>query len=117
VTKAKDSVDCVLNNRTIIIASHLLDDMEILCDRIALMYNGKLMKIGTPDELKQTFSKYKEIFLETKKAKYEKIIEFIQRRKFDITDIKKEGKKLVIKTKEAESLLSIAQERNFQELT
>ena len=40
---------------TIIIASHFLDEMEYLCDRIGLLHNGKVKNVGTPEQLKQDY--------------------------------------------------------------
>ena len=39
---------------TIILTSHYLEEIESLCDRVAILSKGKLLKIGTIDELKQT---------------------------------------------------------------
>ena len=36
---------------TIMINSHLLSEIEMLCDRIAIMKNGKIIRLGTVDEL------------------------------------------------------------------
>jgi ABC-2 type transport system ATP-binding protein len=38
---------------TILLSSHNMLEVELLCDRIALMNNGKIVEIGTPDELKR----------------------------------------------------------------
>ncbi len=36
---------------TIILVSHYMDDIEMVCDRIGIMKNGKFIKIGTKEEL------------------------------------------------------------------
>jgi len=41
------------HDATIIICSHDMDEAENLCDRIAIMDNGRIMATGTADELKQ----------------------------------------------------------------
>lgn len=44
---------------TIILTTHYLDEVEALCDRIAIMAKGKLMALGTAAELKQKTGKDK----------------------------------------------------------
>ena len=38
---------------TIILTSHYLEEIENLCDRVAILSKGKLLKTGTIDEIKQ----------------------------------------------------------------
>ena len=49
------------NNQTIFFTSHILSDIDEICDRIAILYNSKLVFIGTTKELK---NKHKETSLE-----------------------------------------------------
>lgn len=37
--------------RTVIIVSHSIDMLNLLCDRVMWMHEGKIMKIGLPDEI------------------------------------------------------------------
>lgn len=37
--------------RTVIIVSHSIDMLNLLCDRVMWMHEGKIMKIGQPDEI------------------------------------------------------------------
>ena len=41
------------NSITIILTSHYLEEIENLCDRVAILSNGKLLKTGTIEEIKQ----------------------------------------------------------------
>ena len=41
------------NDITIILTSHYLEEIENLCDRVAILSNGKLLKTGTIKEIKQ----------------------------------------------------------------
>lgn len=36
---------------TIIITTHYMDEAEVLCDRVAIVDSGKIIKMATPDEL------------------------------------------------------------------
>jgi ABC-2 type transport system ATP-binding protein len=38
---------------TISLTTHYLDEAEILCDRVAIVDHGRIVALGTPDELKQ----------------------------------------------------------------
>ena len=39
---------------TILLTTHLMEEVEFLCDRMAIMNRGKLVAIGTADALKAT---------------------------------------------------------------
>ncbi|MCY3413477.1 MAG: ABC transporter ATP-binding protein [Candidatus Heimdallarchaeota archaeon] len=41
--------------KTIVLTTHDLTEVNLLCDRIGIMVNGKLAAIGTPDELEEKF--------------------------------------------------------------
>lgn len=41
------------NKITIILTSHYLEEIEHLCDRVAILSEGKLLEVGTIEELKQ----------------------------------------------------------------
>src|SRR5712675_1627210 len=40
--------------KTVFMCSHILSDIEVLCDRVAILKHGKLAHIGHLDELRQT---------------------------------------------------------------
>ena len=42
------------NGVTIILVSHYIDDIEMVCDRIGIMKKGKLINVGTKEELIKT---------------------------------------------------------------
>lgn len=51
--------------KTIFLTTHLMYEADELCDRVAIMDNGKIMAIGPPDELKATLE-----------AEYSLVVEF-----------------------------------------
>ena len=40
--------------KTVFMCSHILSDIEVLCDRVAILKKGKLAQVGHLDELRQT---------------------------------------------------------------
>jgi ABC-2 type transport system ATP-binding protein len=50
-----DVIDGLRNGRdtTVLLTTHYLDEAERLCDRVAIMHAGRIVALGTPDELKQ----------------------------------------------------------------
>jgi ABC-2 type transport system ATP-binding protein len=39
--------------KTIFLSSHLLSEVELICDRVAILHRGKLMRLGTTHDLLQ----------------------------------------------------------------
>ncbi len=50
--------------KTILLSSHMLADVEALCDRVALIMNGRVVRIGTIGELLNEIHTDYELFLE-----------------------------------------------------
>jgi ABC-2 type transport system ATP-binding protein len=42
--------------KSIFFSSHILSDVDEICDRIGILYNGKIVFLGTPDQLKKKHS-------------------------------------------------------------
>jgi ABC-2 type transport system ATP-binding protein len=42
---------------TVLLTTHYLDEAEILSDKVAIIYNGKIVRMGTPKELISEFNK------------------------------------------------------------
>jgi ABC-2 type transport system ATP-binding protein len=97
---------------TIILASHHLSELESLCTRIAILKEGKMLAIGTPNEIKQRFSQNEEIHLETFPGNYEEIskIRSTEVAKH-IAKIEDKGTSLVIYTSKPEMVLNTLMKR------
>lgn len=94
------------NGKTIIISSHHLDEIEQLCDTIAVLHNGTINSQGNVEELRDLYSKHQEIHLQTKKKQYDHIISLIKKQKhYKITKILQDHNKLIIHSADAEKLL------------
>lgn len=59
------------NGATIIYTSHYMEEVEILCDRIIILDNGKIIASGTKDELKDMVSIKEKIVVEVENLKKE----------------------------------------------
>lgn len=87
--------------KTVVLTSHLLSELESICDNIAILHNKTIIASGTADELKDKYSKNQEIQLETFPGKYDAII-----KKLKVEKVVKRGNKLVIYTADAARVLS-----------
>jgi ABC-2 type transport system ATP-binding protein len=41
------------DGKTVFMCSHILSDIEVLCDRVAILKRGRLAQVGSLDELRQ----------------------------------------------------------------
>jgi ABC-2 type transport system ATP-binding protein len=83
---------------TVVLASHLVSDLELLCDRIVILADGKILKIGTPLELKSTVLQGEKIILESIPGNYTNISKEIESNN-SVSSIITEGQRLVIYAK------------------
>lgn len=49
-------LDSKKKNKSIFFSSHILSDIDEICDRVGVLYKGKIIFIGTPEELKKKHS-------------------------------------------------------------
>jgi len=87
----------VINQRgtTIVLASHHVVQLEHLCDRVAIIKEGKIAAIGYPKEIKASNAIEETIFVRTIPGNYNEIISRLKK-----THIKKDIQKYKIKNKE-----------------
>jgi ABC-2 type transport system ATP-binding protein len=82
---------------TIILSSHHLNEIETLCDRVAILKDGQIIALGTPDDLKDKFLKHKEVRLESAPGNYEKLGPIIQKKfKKEIVSFEIKGGELIL---------------------
>ncbi len=78
---------------TIILTTHYMEEADSICDRIAIIDEGKIKAIGSPAEMKRTLNTYKfiiKLIANHLGEEFEKeLVKTIMRREFgvDITDI------------------------------
>ncbi len=93
---------------TIIITSHLLQDLEDLCDVIAVLHKGKILQVGTPEELIKSYGKKQILRLKIKSRNYQQFIKAMLKKGATIEDIDYEGNAVLLYTEKGEQLLNIA---------
>ena len=57
---------CRDEGRTVVFSTHIMSEVEALCERIAVIYEGKIVALGTLEELRARTGKvaFEEVFLE-----------------------------------------------------
>lgn len=88
---------------TIIVSSHALADVEMLCDRVAVMHKGRVLDVDTPKNIKKSYITSERISLQTYPGKYTKVVKKLASKK--ITDIYQEGQELIVTTTDVEDTL------------
>ncbi len=89
---------------TVILSSHHLNELDTLCDRIAIIKDGTLVDIDSPERLKHKYNKTQEIMIESFPGNYDAIIKKLKTNV--ITTVRREGTNLIIKTEQPESVIS-----------
>ncbi len=87
-------------DKTIVMTSHLLGEIENICDVVGVISNGKIAKLGSPDQLKKEYSKDFEIHLETASRKYNQLLKGIKTER-----VIKKNRSVTIYVKEPEKVL------------
>ncbi|PIN69487.1 hypothetical protein COV93_05395 [Candidatus Woesearchaeota archaeon CG11_big_fil_rev_8_21_14_0_20_43_8] len=90
---------------TIIMASHFIDEIESLCDRVIIVHNGKITDLGSPSELRTLHPETEDILLQSSPGDHQKIIKRLKDVKSSISRISKVGNKLCITTTKSEAVL------------
>lgn len=91
---------------TVIVSTHYMDEAEN-CDRIALMNKGRIIALGTPEEIKKESEKASGFLLEIRCSEYKKAIDLISK---NFSEFSIYGRKIFIRTfnlKETEHKIKI----------
>lgn len=88
---------------TVILSSHHLHDLDTLCNRIAILKDGELVDLDTPEKLKSKYSRMQEIMIESFPGDYDDLIASLERQSLSV---RKEGTYLVIRTEHPEEVLT-----------
>jgi ABC-2 type transport system ATP-binding protein len=90
---------------TVIIASHLVSDLEQYCDRLVILSEGKFVREGTPRELRGSISVGSKILLETSPGDYPKLAKLLKKKKV-VTKALSKGDHLILYAPNGEKALN-----------
>lgn len=91
---------------TIIIASHFLHEMEMLCHRLAVLHNRKILAVGPSEQIKSEYSKADVIKLKTSPGRYKDIVENLKKRVGEMRHVVFRDTHLIIYTPSAAFIVS-----------
>jgi ABC-2 type transport system ATP-binding protein len=74
---------CKINRQgtTVIVASHVVSELEQYCSKIAILRNQKITEVGTTAQLRDIYSKSYEIFLKTAGRDYARLRAFCSKKR------------------------------------
>lgn len=64
---------------TVLLASHFLAEIELLCSRIAILHDRRVAVVGSADQLREVYAKNYEVFLQTASKRYDSFRKAVQR--------------------------------------
>jgi ABC-2 type transport system ATP-binding protein len=64
---------------TIILSSHLLDEIDYLCDKVCILKKGEIYGIGSPKQIKRIYSNNNRVSIESTPSNYRKLKDIIER--------------------------------------
>ena len=71
-------VELKRRGKTVLLCSHLLADVEDVCDRVAIMYGGKIRRLGNVEDLLRVRAKTQITSDQLKRETIQKVVEVIQ---------------------------------------
>ncbi|RLE72411.1 MAG: ATP-binding protein [Thermoprotei archaeon] len=88
---------------TVFLTTHNIEEANILCDRIAIIYRGRIIAINTPERLKMAIKKVQSIVIAFNRFS-PKILEDLRKNSL-INDVRKEGDKIKLYTSDPPDVL------------
>ena len=66
IVEIRDLIKELGSHHTVILSSHILSEVQAVCDQILIISHGKLVAFGTPEELEEKLAGEKELVLLTR---------------------------------------------------
>ncbi|MFC1742050.1 ATP-binding cassette domain-containing protein [Nanoarchaeota archaeon] len=80
---------------TVVLASHILEEVEALCSKVAILSDRKVIGYGTLKELKSLFRRNRQVKIELESGKYDSLIKRLKKEK-NIERVMQKNNKLYI---------------------
>jgi ABC-2 type transport system ATP-binding protein len=93
--------------RTVVLTTHYMDEAEVLCDRVAIMDQGRILEIGPPAALVRGLDAATRISVEAGTVAVDEA-----RRLFPDGEVSEDGVSLTVATRAPAAVLSVLAERN-----
>jgi ABC-2 type transport system ATP-binding protein len=91
---------------TIIISSHLLNEIEDICTKIAIINQGSILAVDSPQSLKAKYSENEELQLQSFPGEYDHILDLLRKKGIAIESSAKKDNKLIVYAKKAKPVLA-----------
>ena len=90
---------------TVLLSTHLLDEVEDGCDHVIFMKQGKIAAQGHPHHLKQQFMKYEQVIIQTRPGDYKRIVDPLGQYRHAIEHVHTKGGKLIFVSRRASTVI------------
>jgi ABC-2 type transport system ATP-binding protein len=90
---------------TVIVSSHILEEVEHLCTKIAILHDKRILGYGSLEELKELFSDKQEVHIRSRPGDYDRIVEQLRKEKVNIESFVKQDGSLVVFLPKGEDVL------------
>jgi len=94
-------------NVTVVLTSHLLNEVEYICDRVAILHNRTIIKVGKIWDLKEDYSKDSEIIVELQDRENDEFIKMVKKIKAVKKVLVRQGKVYIYSSKGIDILKSM----------
>jgi ABC-2 type transport system ATP-binding protein len=92
--------DISAKGTTIILASHILEEVENICDKVAILHEKRIMGYGTLRELKEIFKRGRQVRVELEGHDYSSLIKSLRSTKGIERTFEKSGRLIIVVEKD-----------------
>ena len=82
--------------KTVVLTTHLMEEAERLCDRVAIVERGRVIDVGTPDALVRRHCPEQTVVLQTADPRAEECLRSLPH----VTDVRRDAQRFTIRGRE-----------------